>query len=81
MNGTDFQIPTGSYYPLFNASDNVTWQHGKHTFNFGASWWREQDHYYNGVQGEEELHDDAGVHGKRRKSTVETFSIAAFRAG
>jgi hypothetical protein len=51
MNGTDFQIPTGSYYPLFNASDNVTWQHSKHTFNFGASWWREQDHYYNGVQG------------------------------
>jgi hypothetical protein len=51
MNGTNFQIPTGSYYPLFNASDNLTWQHSRHTFNFGFSWWREQDHYYNGVQG------------------------------
>ena len=51
MNGTNFQVPTGSYYPLFNASDTVTWQHAAHTMNFGVSWWREQDHYYNGVQG------------------------------
>lgn len=51
MNGTNFQIPTGSYYPLFNASDNVTLERGAHTLNFGFSWWREQDHYYNGVQG------------------------------
>ncbi|HEU0050236.1 MAG TPA: carboxypeptidase-like regulatory domain-containing protein, partial [Nitrososphaera sp.] len=45
MNGTNFQIPTGSYYPLFNASDTLTWQHKAHTMNFGISWWREQDHY------------------------------------
>jgi hypothetical protein len=51
MNGTDFPIPTGSYYPVFNASDTVTWQHRAHTMNFGFSWWREQDHYYNGVLG------------------------------
>jgi len=51
MNGTSFQIPTGSYYPVFNASDTVTWQHRAHTFNFGFSWWREQNHYYNGVLG------------------------------
>jgi hypothetical protein len=51
MNGTNFQIPTGSYYPLFNASDTVTWQHQAHTMNFGFSWWREQNHYYNGVLG------------------------------
>ncbi|HUK24450.1 MAG TPA: carboxypeptidase-like regulatory domain-containing protein [Terriglobales bacterium] len=51
MNGTNFQIPTGSYYPLFNASDTMTWQHGAHTFNYGFSWWREQNHYYNGVLG------------------------------
>jgi len=51
MNGTNFQIPTGSYYPVFNASDTVTWQHRAHTFNFGFSWWREQNHYYNGVLG------------------------------
>ena len=51
MNGTNFQIPTGSYYPVFNASDTVTWQHRAHTLNFGFSWWREQNHYYNGVLG------------------------------
>jgi len=51
MNGTNFQIPTGSYYPVFNASDTVTWQRRAHTFNFGFSWWREQNHYYNGVLG------------------------------
>ena len=51
MNGSNFQIPTGSYYPLFNASDTMTWQHAAHTLNFGASWWREQNHYYNGVLG------------------------------
>ncbi len=51
MNGTNFPIPTGSYYPLFNASDTVTWQHSAHTLNFGFSWWREQNHYYNGVLG------------------------------
>ena len=51
MNGTNFQIPTGSYYPVFNASDTLTWQHGAHSLNFGFSWWREQNHYYNGVLG------------------------------
>jgi len=51
MNGTNFQIPTGSYYPLFNASDTLTWLHKAHTLNFGFSWWREQNHYYNGVLG------------------------------
>ena len=51
MNGTNYQIPTGSYYPSFNASDTLSWQRGAHTLNFGFSWWREQDHYYNGVLG------------------------------
>jgi hypothetical protein len=51
MNGSNFQIPTGSYYPLFNASDTLTWQHSAHTLSFGVSWWREQNHYYNGVLG------------------------------
>ncbi|MGO9084664.1 MAG: carboxypeptidase regulatory-like domain-containing protein [Terriglobales bacterium] len=51
MNGTNFQIPTGSYYPVFNASDTLTWQHRAHTLSFGFSWWREQNHYYNGVLG------------------------------
>jgi hypothetical protein len=51
MNGTNFQIPTGSYYPVFNASDTLTLQNRAHTLNFGFSWWREQNHYYNGVLG------------------------------
>jgi len=49
--GTAFVTPVGSYYPLFNASDTMTWQKQSHTVNFGFSWWREQNHYYNGVQG------------------------------
>ena len=52
MNGTNFQIPTGSYYPLFNASDTLSWcSTARTTLNFGFSWWREQNHYYNGVLG------------------------------
>ncbi len=51
MNGTNFQIPTGSYYPVFNMSDTLTWQRRAHTLNFGFSWWREQNHYYNGALG------------------------------
>lgn len=49
--GTAFVTPVGSYYPLFNASDTMTWQRHSHTINFGFSWWREQNHYYNGVEG------------------------------
>ena len=51
MSGTVDYIPTGTYYPLFNASDTVTWQHRAHTLNIGFSWYQELDHYYNGVQG------------------------------
>ena len=51
MNGTLFQIPTGSYYPVFNFSDTLTWQRRAHTLSFGFSWWREQNHYYNGALG------------------------------
>jgi len=40
-----------TYYPLFNWSDNVTWQKGSHAFQFGASWFREQDHYWNPPAG------------------------------
>jgi hypothetical protein len=51
MSGTVDYIPTGTYYPLFNASDTVSWQRHSHTWNFGFSWYQELDHYYNGVQG------------------------------
>jgi len=42
-----FALGTGQYYPLFNLSDTTTWQHGAHNVTFGASWYREFDHYYN----------------------------------
>jgi Carboxypeptidase regulatory-like domain len=51
QSGTVFNTPINTYYPVFNASDTLTWQHHAHTLNFGFSWWREQDHYYNPVQG------------------------------
>jgi hypothetical protein len=44
--------PISSFYPLLNAVDNVNWQKGSHSFVFGASWFREQDHYWNGPGGE-----------------------------
>jgi hypothetical protein len=51
---TQYFLGSGSYYPVLNASDTMTWQHGAHTLSYGFSWWREQDHYYNppgGVYG------------------------------
>ena len=51
MNGTVDWLLVGTYYPLLNASDTLSWQHRAHTFDFGISWYQEQDHYYNAVQG------------------------------
>ncbi len=47
MSGQVYQQPVTTYYPILSASDSVTWQHGAHAVSFGASWYREQDHYYN----------------------------------
>ncbi len=47
MSGQQFNLPITTYYPVYNASDNVTWQRDKHTFMYGFSWYREQDHYWN----------------------------------
>ncbi len=51
MSGDLYQQPTSNYYPLFNVSDSLTWQHSAHTFNFGFSWYHEQDHYWNSPSG------------------------------
>jgi hypothetical protein len=51
MSGTVFYSGINTEYPVFNASDTMTWQHHAHTMNFGWSWWREQNHYYNPVAG------------------------------
>ncbi|MEO6815631.1 MAG: carboxypeptidase-like regulatory domain-containing protein [Edaphobacter sp.] len=47
MSGQVYQAPITTFYPILSASDSVTWQHGSHAVSFGASWYREQDHYYN----------------------------------
>ena len=51
QSGQNFNLGINTNYPVFNASDSVTWQAGKHTMKFGVSWWREQDHYYNAPAG------------------------------
>jgi hypothetical protein len=51
MSGTIFYSGINTEYPVFNASDTMTWQHGAHTVNYGFSWWREQNHYYNPAAG------------------------------
>jgi hypothetical protein len=44
--------PISSFYPLLSWNDNLSWQRGNHSFSFGAVWYREQDHYWNGPGGE-----------------------------
>jgi Carboxypeptidase regulatory-like domain len=51
MSGAQFNLPVSTYYPLFNASDTVSWQHAAHTMSFGFSFYREQDHYWNPPAG------------------------------
>ena len=51
MNGTVDWLGVNTFYPLLNFSDTVSLQHRAHTMNFGVSWYQEQDHYYNPVQG------------------------------
>jgi Carboxypeptidase regulatory-like domain len=46
------RVPISSFYPLLNAVDNLTGQKGAHNYTLGASWFREQDHYWNGPGGE-----------------------------
>jgi len=43
--------PISQSYPVFNASDTVTWQKKSHTLNFGFTFYREFDHYWNGPEG------------------------------
>jgi hypothetical protein len=51
MSGVDFYGPITTYYPVYDFSDSITLQRGKHTFQFGGSWYKEQDHYWNGPGG------------------------------
>ncbi len=51
MSGQQYNLPITTYYPIFNFSDSMTWQKGSHTFQYGVSWYREQDHYWNAPAG------------------------------
>ena len=51
MSGQAYPLPITTFYPILNASDSVTWEKGTHAISFGASWYREQDHYYNPPEG------------------------------
>jgi hypothetical protein len=51
MSGQQYNLPVSTYYPIFNVSDSMTLQHGNHTIQYGASWYREQDHYWNAPSG------------------------------
>jgi Carboxypeptidase regulatory-like domain len=60
--GAFFYSAISNFYPLINLSDNVVWQHKSHNMSFGASYYREQDHYWNPPQGYDNVvfGDDAG---------------------
>jgi hypothetical protein len=47
MSGQSYQLPVDTYYPIWDFSDAMTLQRGKHTFDYGVSWYKEQDHYWN----------------------------------
>ncbi len=51
MSGQAYNLPISTYYPIFNLSDSMTWQKGRHTVQYGVSWYREQDHYWNAPAG------------------------------
>jgi hypothetical protein len=51
MSGQSYQLPINTYYPVWDFSDSMTFQRGKHTFQYGASWYKEQDHYWNAPGG------------------------------
>ncbi|MGH9543117.1 MAG: carboxypeptidase-like regulatory domain-containing protein [Terriglobales bacterium] len=49
--GQNYHTPITTYYPVVNFDDNASWQKGSHLFNFGITWYREQDHYWNDPLG------------------------------
>jgi len=42
-----YRTPITTYYPVFNFGDTVNWMKGAHSFSFGFTFYREQDHYWN----------------------------------
>jgi hypothetical protein len=51
MSGQSYNLPISTFYPIINFSDSMTWERKGHTFQFGGSGYREQDHYWNAPAG------------------------------
>ena len=68
-----FTTPVTSYYPNFNFTDTMNYQHGAHNFSFGGSWWREQDHYWNPPEG----YDTIGLSLSSTDPAVNAFTIGS----
>jgi hypothetical protein len=51
MSGQSYQLPIDTYYPIWDFSDSMTLQRARHTFQYGVSWYKEQDHYWNAPGG------------------------------
>jgi hypothetical protein len=51
MSGQQYNLPITTYYPIFNFSDSMSWQKESHNIQYGVSWYREQDQYWNARAG------------------------------
>jgi hypothetical protein len=69
----NYPTPVTSYYPNFNFTDTLNYQHGGHNFSFGGSWWREQDHYWNPPEG----YDVLGLSLSSTDPAVNAFTIGS----
>ena len=65
-----------SFYPLLSWNDGFTWQKGSHSLSFGAVWYREQDHYWNGPGGEPNYR--FGITGQDPLGAVFTSALTGF---
>ena len=46
-----YYLPVTTYYPVVSFSDTLTWQKSSHTMNFGMSFYRETNRYFNPPEG------------------------------
>jgi hypothetical protein len=46
-----YNLPVTTYYPVVSFSDTLTWQKSSHTMNFGMSFYRETNRYFNPPEG------------------------------
>lgn len=51
MSGQQYRLRNSRSQPLFTISDTMSWMKGAHSFSFGFSGYREQDHYWDPAEG------------------------------